>query len=192
MKKLIWTLGILLSIGVTSCSEDAKKEDAKQEKEVYAASTSINIRYVDQDSILANYNLAKDYESFIVRTSSNYERQIQTKQTELQQFATQIDQKVKSNGYLSEASYNADLERLGQMQKDAETYIARLERQAQEENLRLRAEILDSINSVLIDYNNLHHFDAILWKSAGATWNDSLDVTGDIIKELNARYTPKK
>ncbi len=49
MKKIIWTLSVLLFIGVTSCSEDVKKEEAKQDKAVYAASTSINIRYVDQD-----------------------------------------------------------------------------------------------------------------------------------------------
>lgn len=189
MNKLIGAMAALLAMVAVACGDDTKEAENKQEKVAESWSSAINIRYVDQDSLLANYNLAKDYEEFIMRTTSNYERQIQTKENELRQFATQIEQKRQTNAYLSQASYEGDLQKLDKMQKDAAAYIAELERKAQEENMRLRKEIQDSINSVLIDYNNQYHYDAILWKSVGAIWNDSLDVTADVLNELNARYT---
>lgn len=189
MNKLIGAMAALLAMVAVACGDDAKEAENKQEKVAESWSSAINIRYVDQDSLLANYNLAKDYEEFIMRTTSNYERQIQTKENELRQFAAQIEQKRQTNAYLSQASYEGDLQKLDKMQKDASAYIAELERKAQEENMRLRKEIQDSINSVLIDYNNQYHYDAILWKSVGAIWNDSLDVTADVLNELNARYT---
>lgn len=189
MNKLIGAMAALLAMVTVACGDGAKDAENKQEKVAEAWSSAINIRYVDQDSLLANYNLAKDYEEFIMRTTSNYERQIQAKENELRQFAAQIEQKRQTNAYLSQASYEGDLQKLDKMQKDASAYIAELERKAQEENMRLRKEIQDSINSVLIDYNNQYHYDAILWKSVGAIWNDSLDVTADVLNELNARYT---
>lgn len=95
---------------------------------------------------------------------------------------------MQSNGYLSEASYNADMQDLNRKQQQAETYLGNLQARAQQEALRQQQEFLDSINNFLVHYNRDKHYDAILLYSPGQYFNPALDITADVIAGLNARY----
>ncbi|MEE0975373.1 MAG: OmpH family outer membrane protein, partial [Muribaculaceae bacterium] len=153
---------------------------------------TINIRYIDGDSIAASYNLAKDFKEASIRTMSKLENAQRAKAAEIQKFAAQVEEKVRSNGYLSEASYNADVQKLNKMQQDAQAYLATLERNAQEEIVRQQLQLNDSIESFIKDYNATHGYDAILFKNAGVYFNPALEITGDVIEGLNARYNKVK
>ncbi|MDE7119326.1 MAG: OmpH family outer membrane protein, partial [Muribaculaceae bacterium] len=96
--------------------------------------------------------------------------------------------KVQSNGYLSEASYNADMTALNQKQQQAQNYLGSLQAKAQQEALRQQQVFLDSLNNFLNAYNATHHYDAILIYSPGEVFNQALDITDEVIAGLNARY----
>ena len=135
-------------------SADAAPAEAK-------AGAQVNIRYIDEDSITANYNLAKD---------------------------SQIEEKMRANGYLSEASYNADVAKLNKMQQDAQNALASMEQSTQQELARQQQQLNDSITSFINSYNKGKGYDAILFKSAGVYFNPTLDITAEVIEGLNARY----
>lgn len=197
MKKLAFTLGTAaVALTLAGCSgSDEKKEQApgqdaqktaKVEGEKFAPTT--NIRYYNMDSVMANYDLVKTYNETNLRATRELENAMQSRQSELQRLATNIQQKVQSNGYLSEASYNADMQDLNRKQQQAESYLGNLQARAQQEALRQQEEFLDSINNFLVHYNADKHYDAILLYSPGQYFNPALDITADVISGLNARY----
>lgn len=193
MKKtaiLAMTLMLGGTMALVSCGNNqADKAPAQQtsaNEETVAAGT--NIRYVDGDSIMTHYNLAKDVQEFILKTNSRIDNVQQSRGTEIQRFAAQIEQKGRNNGYLSQESYNADMNRLQKMQQDAESAIAGMQRSAAQELDQQQRILNDSIEAFIKDYNAQHGYDAILFKSAGLYFNPALDITQEVIDGLNKRY----
>jgi outer membrane protein len=197
MKNLAFAASAAAAVALTlaSCSGSEEKTEkeaqeapksAKVEGEKFAPTT--NIRYYDMDSVMANYELVKTYNETNLRATRELENAMQSRQTELQRMATNIQQKAQSNGYLSEASYNADVAELNRKQQAAESYLGGLQTRAQQESLRQQQEFLDSINNFLVDYNKDKHYDAIIIYSAGQYFNPALDITADVVAGLNARY----
>lgn len=198
MKKLAFAASIAaVALSMASCSgsdnkADDKKADndsVKKERVVGDSFTpTTNIRYYDMDSVMANYELVKTYNETNLRATRELENAMQSRQSELQRLAANIQQKVQSNGYLSEASYNADMQDLNRKQQQAESYLSGLQARAQNEAIRQQAEFLDSINNFLVDYNSDKHYDAILLYSPGQYFNPAMDITKEVVAGLNARY----
>lgn len=199
MKKFAMSISSLLLglavISLSACSSDNGTKSDTVNLPVASASageegvaTTINIRYIDSDSLLANYNLAKDLQEATMRAVSRIDNARQAKGQEIQKFAASVQQKAQSNGYLSEASYNADMQKLQKMQQDAENYLATLSRNADNELAQQQIQLNDSIESFIKSYNKERGYDAILYKNAGVYFNPALDITSEVIKGLNARY----
>lgn len=182
------SLLLMMAIVATSCSNNQAENANTSKVSANDSTVLLNIRYVDGDSIAVNYNLAKDLSELQIRTMNNIENAQRAKAQEIQKFGTQIEQKMRSNGYLSEASYNADVQKLNKMQQDAETYLANLQRNAQQELLQQQIQLNDSIQSFIKDYNAKKGYDAIILRSAGLYFNPALDITAEVIEGLNARY----
>ncbi len=191
MKKLALvakSLLLMAAVVAASCSNNQAKNATANIAESNDSIPSLNIRYVDGDSIAMNYNLAKDLSELQLRAMNKIENAQRSKAQEIQKFGAQIEQKMRSNGYLSEASYNADVQKLNKMQQDAETYLANLQRNAQQDLIQQQIQLNDSIQSFINDYNAEKGYDAIILRSAGLYFNPALDITAEVIEGLNARY----
>lgn len=183
----------MLSTALVGCSGTADKSAGSNDKT--AASDSIksgvtlNIRYIDADSVSANYNLAKDFKEAALRTYSKIESAQNSRAAEIQRLGQKIEQNMRSNYYVGkESEYEADVRRLNKMQQDAETYMANLQRTSQQEMAQQQVELNDSLESFLKEYNKKKGYDAILFKAAGAYFNPALDITKEVTAGLNARY----
>ena len=186
MKKLAMSassllLGIL-ALSTTACGGDpaADKSSATPASAATPAdgATTINIRYIDGDSVLAHYQFAKDLQDATMRAVQRIDNARNSKGSEIQKFAASIEQKARSNGYLNEASYNADMQKLQKMQQDAENDLG-----------QQQIQLNDSIEKFIKEYNATRKYDAILYKNAGVYFNPELDITNEVIEGLNARYT---
>ncbi|MDE5572287.1 MAG: OmpH family outer membrane protein [Muribaculaceae bacterium] len=171
---------------MSSCGNKANEQvEAKASEQ---APAGLNIRYIDLDSITANYNLVKDYNEINIKTMTRLDNAQRTKQAELQKRANEIQSKVQNNGYISEHTYNADLQKFQQQQRDAETYLGNLQQQAQQDALDQSKALNDSLNNYIEIYMKSHNYDAILLRAAGVYFNPELDITKEIVDGLNARY----
>lgn len=194
MKPLAYAKLITLSCSamLMACSSaesnDTVKNDSKPAAKKEAAAT-INIRYIDADSVSAHYNLAKDFKESSLRAFSKLESIQQSKAAEIQRFGSKIEDNMRNNYYAGrEKEYNDDMQRLNKMQRDAENYIANLQRNTQQELSQQQVELNDSLESFIKEYNAKKGYDAILFKAAGVYFNPSLDITQEVIDGLNARY----
>lgn len=194
-KTVLAATAVILMTMAAACSDKAAEKtpgqapEAKTEK---VASDSFepttNIRYYNMDSVMANYDLVKTFNEANLRTMTELQNAQNSSERELNSMANNIQQKVKSNGYLSEASYNADVNELNKKQQQAQNYLGNLQAKAQQEGMRQQQEFLDSLDNFLAEYNKTRHYDAILIFAPGEHFNPALDITGEIITGLNARY----
>lgn len=191
-KQAIFAFSLLVAAGLASVSCSQQPQTAQSAPVVAegqaAQAASLNIRYVDGDSLMSKYNLAKDVQEFILKTHSRLDQAQQSRGAEIQRFAGQIEDKGRNNGYLSQESYNADMQRLQKMQQDAEGYLANMQRNAQKELEEQNQILNDSIEAFIKEFSRQNGFDAILLKASGLFFNPALDVTNEVVEGLNKRY----
>ena len=167
-------------------NQEPVNKTAKADSDTFAPTT--NIRYYNMDSVMANYDLVKTFNETNLRTMTELQNAQTSREGELNRLASSIEQNMQNNGYLSEASYKADVESFNKKQAEAENYLASLQREAEQEMIQQQVQLNDSIEAFIKDYNAKKGYDAILFKNAGVYFNPALDITDEVIKGLNARY----
>ena len=174
-------------VAMAMCSCEGNKK-AEAPKTPGTAMENLNIRYIDEDSIMANYNLAKDINEAMLRRQNQYDAAQKQRGTEINKFGNAMQQKYKNNQYLTEEAFNADQAKLQKMQADAENYLANLQQSIQNELNQSQIQLLDSIDNFLKDYAKKKGYDMVLRKSATLYIDEKYDITDDVIEGLNKRY----
>ena len=189
-------VSLLLCAGNVSCNGDntaTKSTPAKTSTKTKKTSSDLpNYRYVDLDTVLSRYNLAKDYNEELLRLQNNAESQMKQHQNKIQNFATSVENKMKNNGYLSEASYKQDEQKMANMQSEAQRSMQSLQNNMAQAAEQAQKTINDSINAFIETYNKTRGYDAILFKAATLYINPELDITDEVVEGLNARYNKVK
>ncbi|MDE6007564.1 MAG: OmpH family outer membrane protein [Muribaculaceae bacterium] len=179
--------------GISACGNDkeTKKETPKAKTETKAAVLP-NYRYVDLDTVLSRYNLAKDYNEEMLRMQTNAESQMKQHENKIKNFATTVQNKMQNNGYLTEESYKSDERKMANMQTEAQRSMQTLQGNLAQAAEQAQKTINDSINAFIETYNKTRGYDAILFKAATLYINPALDITDEVVEGLNARYNKVK
>ena len=175
----------VMVMAATSCNE--KKVEAPKAAQGAAVGT-LKIRYIDEDSIMANYNLAKDINEAMLRRQNQYDAAQKQRGSDISKFTNAMQQKYQNNQYLTEEAFNADQAKLQKMQADAENYLANLQQSIANELNQSQIQLLDSIDNFLKDYAKKKGFDMVLRKSATLYIDEKYDVTEEVVDGLNKRY----
>lgn len=176
-----------LVCAATSCNEKNEKKSTPAASQ--SATESMTIRYVDEDSIMSKYNLAKDINEAMLRKQNQFDAAQQQRGNEINKFGNAMQQKYKNNGYLTEDSFNADQAKLQKMQSDAQNYLGSMQQSMQNELAQSQAQLMDSINNYMKEYAKTKGFDMVIRKSATLYVDPKYDVTDEVIEGLNKRYT---
>jgi outer membrane protein len=164
--------------------------------EAPAATTSgtegMKIAYVEVDSLMTQYNFAKDYSVTLQRKSNNARNTLTQKGNQLQAAVNNFQQKLNNNGFQSReqaAGVQAAIER---QQRDLQELQARLEGELASETQKFNEALRDSLNNFLQQYNRSKKYDLILSKAGDNILfaNHKFDITQDVINGLNKRYKP--
>ncbi len=151
-----------------------------------------NYRYVDLDTVLSKYNLAKDYNEEILRMQTNMESEVKRHENSIQSFASSMQKKLQNNGYLSEESYKADQDKINNMQANAQRSVASLQSNFENAAMNAQKTVNDSVQAFIKEYNAKKKYDAIFFKAATLFISPELDITAEVVEGLNARYNKVK
>lgn len=183
----------MILAGSTACSDkNAESGSKKAATEKKDTSKLPNYRYVDLDTVLSKYNLAKDYNEEMLRMQNNAESQMKQHQTKIQNFASNVQNKMQNNGYLSEASYKQDEQTMANMQSQAQRSYQSLQSNMEQAAMQAQKAVNDSINAFIESYNKKHGYDAIFYKQSTLYIDPALDITNEVVEGLNARYNKVK
>lgn len=183
----------VLAAGTVSCSGDKKDAAPKAKAKSGKTLTGLpNYRYVDLDTILSRYNLAKDYNEEMLRMQNNAESQMRQHQSKIQNFATSVQNKMQNNGYLTQESYESDEKKMATMQNEAQRTANSLQNSMAQAADQAQKTINDSVTAFIEEYNKKRGYDAIFFKAATLYVNPELDITDEVVEGLNARYNKIK
>ena len=192
MKKYIFS-AVAIAAMMVSCNNAESKMD-EQPAADSASASGLKIAYVEVDSLMTQYDFAKDYSVTLQKKSNNARNTLTQKGNALQAAVNNFQQKLNNNGFTSReqaASQQAAIER---QQRDLQELQARLENELATETAKFNEALRDSLQNFLKAYNNDKKYDMILSKAGDNILmaNQKFDITNDVINGLNKRYKPTK
>ena len=184
----------VITLSMAACNQQENSNNAKDNKnsakvEPAKAGQHLEIRYIDEDSVLKNYNLAKDFEEMTTRLQNEFDQAQKKYADQLGNFQNSVNQKMQNNQYANENAYKADVQKYQQMEQNAQNEMAKLQQNSANQMQQSQKQLNDSIHNFLNDYAKKNNYDMILFKSATGYINPSLEVTDEVIEGLNKRYT---
>lgn len=202
MKKTVLSIGIGL-VGLAmlpSCNNSDDKASADGKKPVPAVSSAPaaplpaeampNYRFVSFDSIMANYNLAIDFQESFLRMQSDLTAKLKNYYDQ----GAKLEKKYNDIGsgvITSDAEIDAFIKERDQfLNSQSKTEQALSEKQSQIElqqaqNMQI---LMDSVKSFIRDFSVANGYTAVFSAEGSFYYHPDLDVTEEVITGLNARY----
>lgn len=196
-EKISLLFNIVLSVAVIVLfvlhfrgSEEAEVVNPKQA----AAIKTLPIAYVNLDSILANYEWAKDVNADLTARQESSRNTLQKRASKFQKEVGDFQRKVQANSFLSMDRAKQEESRLMKENQSIQELEGRLTEELMAEQQKMGLQLRDTINSFIKEYNKKKKYQVIL----SNTMNDNVlyaekgyDITPDILKILNERYKKK-
>ena len=188
MKKYIFP-ALAIAAMMVSCNNQSPKMD---DQPAVASGEGMKIAYVEVDSLMTQYNFAKDYSVTLQKKSNNARNTLNQKGNALQAAMANFQQKLNNNGFQSREQAASQQAAIQRQQNDLQELQARLENELASETAKFNEALRDSLQNFLKSYNEDKKFDLILSKAGDniLMGNKKLDITQDVINGLNKRYKP--
>ena len=190
MKKYIFS-ALAIAAMMVSCNNASPKMDEKPaEAGDESATQGIRIAYVEVDSLMTQYDFAKEYSVTLEKKSNNARNTLTQKGNQLQAAANNFQQKLQNNAFTSREQAESQQNAIQRQQRDLQELQARLESELAKETQEFNEALRDSLNNFLAQYNKDKKFDIILSKVGDNILfaNKKFDITQDVINGLNKRY----
>ena len=171
MKKYIFS-ALAIAAMMVSCNNATPKMD---EQPAAASGDGLKIAFVEVDSLMTQYDFAKDYSVTLQKKSNNARNTLTQKGNALQAAVNNFQQKLNNNGFQSREQAASVQNAIQRQQNDLQELQARLENELATETAKFNEALRDSLQNFL---NNI-----LLGSS-------KLDITQDVINGLNKRYKP--
>ncbi|MDD2799473.1 MAG: OmpH family outer membrane protein [Bacteroidales bacterium] len=153
------------------------------------------IAYINVDSLLTNYNFAKDLNEALLRKQENSRASLNEKAKVLQGEMADFQKKVENNAFLSRERAENEQRRLMGKQQELQQMEQRLSSELMVQQQKMNEQLRDTVNAFLKEYNKEKGYHLILSNTMFDNVlyaKDSYNITNDVIEKLNARYTSKK
>ncbi|NVO20546.1 MAG: OmpH family outer membrane protein [Bacteroidetes bacterium] len=198
-KNWLLILNLVLVVGLAVLyflffSEKGKDRGASMEQVVAKAKNgSMSAAFINNDSILANYDLVKKLKAALQAKGDRLLAEVASKQKAFDKDAAYFQDQVQKKS-ISEQSAQEIYASLTENQQKINDLRAQYSDEIQKDEVDMNVVLLDSVMNFLKRYNTRYKFDYILGFNKGGNIlyaNDTLDITKDVIRELNKEYHEK-
>ena len=198
MKNINYVINGVLAVAVVILfvMQFSGKKEASVASSVAANGDSVNllpIAYVNVDTLLQNYNYAKDLGERIVKKQEDYRASINQEMKSLQNEAMDFQRKLENNAFLTTERAQQENQRLMKKKQDLEERAAKMEQELAAEQLSSNEQLRDTIVAQLTEYNKTKGYQIIFSNSMGDNIllaNPALDITAELLVILNKNYAP--
>lgn len=163
-----------------------KRESVKTDK--------LPIAYVNIDSLLLNYQFAKEANVSLVKKQESSRSLVSSKAGLLQKEMADFQKKLENNAFLSRERAEQEQVRLQKKQQELQQLDAKLSQQLGQEQRKMSEELRDTINKFMKEYNKNSKYEMII----SNTSSDNIlyaakgyNITKEISKLLNERFSKK-
>lgn len=155
---------------------------------------AIKIAYVDLDSLMSNYDFAKDINKAMMRKEEDIKMKLTDKYKALQADQADFERKYKNNVYATPERAQEEYNRIVKKEQEILQYEQQLTVEFEKEGLEKNQMLRDSISKFIKEYNAEKGYDYILTKLGDNILyaNEALNITKEIVDGLNSKYAASK
>lgn len=157
------------------------------------SSITLPIAYISIDSLLINYNFAKDLNEALMRTEENSRASLNQKERQFNAAAQEFQRKLQNNAFLSQERAEQEQQRIMRMQQEYQELAERLAQEFAVEQEKLNIEMEDTIKVQLNEFNKTRGYQLILSNRGTSNvlfGNKKYDITKEVTEYLNKKYGP--
>ncbi len=158
-------------------------------------SLRLPIAYINVDSLLINYDFAKDLNEELLKKTEDARANLNTKASALEKEVADFQRKLQTNAFLSQERAESEANRLQKKKEELDMLNYNLQNDLAQQQAQMNARLSDTIRNYVKEYNAEMHFELIFTN----TMYDNIlidapkyDITLDVLNRLNARYAKTK
>ena len=189
-KSVIFSAAVAVAL-LASCSA---KQDAPAASAANFDGVTLPIAYVNTDSLLLNYDMAKDLNEELIKKTEDARANLNSQAAAFEKEANEFQRKLQTNAFLSEERAQSEANRLQNKQNQLEQLNQKLQNDLAQEQAQMNARLSDTIKAVIREYNATKKFELILSNTMYDNIlidNPKYDITGELLEILNSRYNKK-
>ena len=184
--------GVMLG-GLASCNN--AKQGASFAPLAANDSLRLPVAYINVDSLLVNYDFAKDLNEELIKQTEDARASINSKAQALEKEVQEFQRKIQTNAFLSEDRAKSEANRLQGKKDELDQLNYDLQTKLAQQQAQMNARLSDTIRNFVKEYNKEMHFELIFTN----TMYDNIlidapkyDITMDLLTRLNERYAKSK
>lgn len=154
---------------------------------------TLPIAYVNVDSLLINYNYAKDLNESLLRKEESTRATLNQRENQINSAAQDFERKLRNNAFLSQERAQQEQERILQMNQDYQQLAERLTQEFMLEQEKMNLQMEDTIKARMKEFNSDKRYEIIFSNRTTSTVlyaDKKYDITQDVVAFLNNRYGP--
>ena len=186
--KTKFLLTTAVAFALAACNNQSKIDENQTVESSTDTQSELRIAYVEVDSIMTQFDFAKEKSKELEKKSLNARNTLSQKGNQFQTAANNFQQKLQNNGFTSREQAESAQAALQRQQNDLAALQSRLENELASEQQKFLQSLQDSLNNFLEIYNKEKKYDMIINKSAILYAGKKFDITNDVINGLNKRY----
>ena len=186
MKKFFIACAAVLSVAaLSSCGSNDNKQNPNATAPV-GVEGGLKVAFIDTDTLLANYEYAKEMDKSIRDFG---EQQKRYGQQQVESFQKEYQDYMKNGSSLTYSQQKAKESELSQRGEKLQTLEQELMAKIAEKQSAETLKVMNAILAYVREYNEANQkFDIILTKSATLYVNPAMDITKEIVDGLNEDY----
>ncbi len=191
----VLTVAIIILYILHFTSKSAVNGGSGKELSVLLNDSSITlpIAYVNVDSLLTNYNFAKDLNESLLRKEESTRATLNQRQGQINSAAQEFERKMRNNAFLSQERAQQEQERILQMNQEYQQLAERLTQEFMLEKEKLNIQMEDTIKAKMKEFNQAKNYEIIFSNRTTSTIlfaDKKYDITKDVVDFLNSKYGP--
>ena len=152
---------------------------------------TLPIAYVNIDSVLTNYQYAKEASDALMKKTEASRASINQKQKQLVSEQQEFQRKYQNNAFLSQERAEQEAARIQKLGAELEQTAGRLDNELTMEQIRVNNQLADSVRLCIKEFNKTANYH-IIFSNSGLDnvlyAKEKYNITDKVIGMLNARH----
>ncbi|PXV68924.1 outer membrane protein [Dysgonomonas alginatilytica] len=152
---------------------------------------TLPIAYVNIDSVLTNYQYAKEASDALMKKTETSRASINQKQKQLVSEQQEFQRKYQNNAFLSQERAEQEAARIQKLGAELEQTAGRLDNELTMEQIRVNNQLADSVRLCIKEFNKTANYH-IIFSNSGLDnvlyAKEKYNITNKVIELLNARH----
>ncbi len=184
---------VLFILFFTSKPSGSKEGDKNLSVLLNDSSITLPIAYVNVDTLLMNYNFAKDLNESLLRKEESTRATLNQRENQINSAAQEFERKLRNNAFLSQERAQQEQERIMKMNQEYQQLAERLSNDFMIEQQKLNIQMEDTIKASIKEFNKTKNYEIILSNISTSSLlyaKDKYDITEEVLKFMNSKYGP--